>query len=165
MTPIAYHRTVALAHACGLDWAAWALGLTAPRQACPKCGGVGNIITDRGQPQCMACAHSPPSLGSSGEAPPIPVPERIKDLHAPYLADCERRGVQPGEMPAMDWHSAAWVVSTGGSKMLTRCTVEDVTAVQVDQGSWQCSGNATAADLARLAELVTAVEKADTRTP
>ena len=92
----AYRRALALAHASGLDWAAWALGLTAPCK-CSLHDFFGlTWVRENGVYTCRKC-----------DAEPLlqPIPASIEDLHAPYREDCKRRGVAPGPLPSLLFRS------------------------------------------------------------
>lgn len=163
MTPLAYRRAVALAHACKLGWAAFALGLTVTECTCDDSDAP--PPDERGMPRFHRSAHC-----RRHNPQPLPVPARIEDLHAPYLEDCKRRAVKPGPLPTLlqlatpitnsdiAWriddtpepfgigHARIWLMPSG-----TAVDVHTDGTVQID------STGMTAADLARLSALVTAV--------
>jgi len=67
----------ALAHACGLDWGKWAMGLTKPRPYWP-----GKSESDK------------------WERDPVTPLDDPSDAEA-YRSDCARRGVEPGPLPSL----------------------------------------------------------------
>ena len=163
MNERAYRRALALAHACGLDWAAWAMGTTVrcPRERDDFYGNTWGYFDGR-VAWCRRCDQA---------STPIPVPARIEDLHAPYLADCERRGVAPGPLPSLE-HNAdgvAWCVTPHGhwSISVGRDGRGAIAFLEVDFGIWLRSigCEVTADDLARLSNLVSAVARADAEGP
>lgn len=156
LSPLAWHRAVALAHACGLDWGAWALGYKpTPEGALIIARTLGGMTpTDREREVVLRGTD------------PIPVPARIEDTRAPYLADCRRRGVEPGELPALWWSSAsndvAWSVSSDdGDETYIRVGHLRVALAVQNRSLWDVrEGVATPSDLARLSTLVTAAAQA-----
>ncbi len=88
MTP-AWRVAAALALACGLDWGRWVAGRDGwcGRRTCPP--------DLDGQCRCAS--------------PPVPDPSDA----AAYLADCARRGVEPGPLPSLEYRPGAglwWAV-------------------------------------------------------
>lgn len=78
--PRSWRVATALAHVTGLDWARWAKGVC---NCCRSMCCRGRI--------CHTC---------KGDAcDPVPAPW---DTDA-YLADCRRRGVEPGSLPSLTW--------------------------------------------------------------
>lgn len=89
MTP-AWRVAAALALACGLDWGRWARSRR-PNPNCDLCWGRGGErdgdVPDQWYPcECLR---------------PVPDPSD----GAAYLADCARRGVEPGPLPSLSWAS------------------------------------------------------------
>ncbi|MBK8241644.1 MAG: hypothetical protein IPK74_39555 [Deltaproteobacteria bacterium] len=134
----------ALALACGLDWGRWAAGRDGwcGRRTCPS--------DFDGQCQCAS--------------PPVADPS---DAGA-YLADCARRGVEPGPLPSLSWTSedgrAGWEVTevvvrvSGGWAGFWRHL--DGPEWFFDFGATDGGRGSSAADLALLSTLVTAAEAA-----
>lgn len=88
-TNIARRVAAALALACGLDWGRWAAGLTADRCTCGLARVAGDAATNK-LSHCSPCGvYDPPT--------PVADPFKVEA----YLADCARRGVEPGPLPTM----------------------------------------------------------------
>ncbi|MGL5912272.1 MAG: hypothetical protein ACRCZP_19865 [Phycicoccus sp.] len=91
--PRAWRVAIALALALPWppDWALWASGDTAS-ECCSYCLITLGGVDDDDDPSfvCPRCDN-----------PPVPVPAPW-DVPA-YLADCERRGVEPGPLPSLEW--------------------------------------------------------------
>lgn len=159
MMPLAYKRALALAHACGLDWAAFALGLTMTECTCDDTDAP--PPDERGMPRLHRSAHC-----RRHNPQPLPVPARIEDLHAPYLEDCKRRGVKPGPLPDLKWDDGRvnWKVGGFDPYFIPKDTIQ--IGVNGFGAEWRgpgylwtihCAGEP--ADLARLSALVTAVSE------
>lgn len=132
MTPDPRAWRVAIALALALpeppDWARWASGETAdPRPATWWCTGCerdgapdfgAHVPTWSTRAYCRVCIDdvSDPTMRPNGSPTPVPAPW---DVPA-YLADCARRGVEPGPLPSLEWTGPdgfGWKVCTseGGS--------------------------------------------------
>jgi len=158
MNERAYRRALALAHASRLDWAAWAMGLKPSAEAFAL-----RLRLVSGEP--LTSDEKAVAFGSDLAA--LPVPARMDDLHAPYLADCERRGVAPGPLPSLGYYNVdgflsstrvSWevhelfvAISVGGLSIAVR-SADDMTTYD-ERGS--------VADLVRMSELASAVAQAD----
>lgn len=95
----AWRVAAALALACGLDWGRWAAGLTADVRMVP-------FRYDDGFPVCEGWCLWPddgacPLYVSEAEARAHAVPDPSDG--AAYLADCARRGVEPGPLPSLEY--------------------------------------------------------------
>lgn len=134
----------ALAAATNLDWGRWARGETEPRSGWPSntckqgeaCGGC---------PECRFPRVAPSSWAAAADE---------------YRADCKRRGVEPGPMPALSFcgDREAWHVEDG----YVTIDVDEAWATIAADGKTCDIGKGrrlfTIADLRRLAELATVVE-------
>lgn len=109
-TPNAIRWSIAahLAHACGLDWGAWALGY----KQTPEGEKILARLLD-GEPASPAER----TIIMRG-ADPVPAPARIEDTHEPYRVDCRRRGVEPGPMPSWSWEGGGIVCSVSQADSL-----------------------------------------------
>ena len=129
--PLPWRIAAALARDSGLDWARWAYGTG---RQCKR------IECERGAQWCP------------GEADNEPVPDP-SDAEA-YRADCSRRGVEPGPMPALAWTGpdVSWRVRARieGDADAVALDLYPGDVVQIDMST---------ADLARLSALATAVEE------
>lgn len=125
-----------LALASGLDWGRWAAGLTRP--------GIRRMIA---------------SILDDAPIEHDPVPDPLDA--AAYLADCERRGVEPGPMPALSWDGdgMGWSISCGP---VARIHVGRFHATRhYSWGAWRvetAGDHGTAEQLATLARLVAAAD-------
>lgn len=109
--PRAWAVAIALARESKLGWGDWASGETAdPRPAswwCTRCERAGNPEFGSHTPTwatrayCRVCIHEfvDPTMRADGTPIPVPAPW---DVDA-YLADCARRGVEPGPLPSLSW--------------------------------------------------------------
>lgn len=174
MSPLAYRRALALARACDLDWARFALGLTVTECTCDPNDWFGmNVLGHARLERSASCLRHNPQ--------PLPVPARIDDLHASYIEDCKRREVETGPMPSLKWR---FVPPCEFPRPVVQWTVERMFSFAVDSsgpsdasvkiwvgvleasvgpsgvvrvGTSAGFGVSSAADLARLSSLVTAV--------
>lgn len=144
---------VALAHAAGLDWARWARGETDWPMTCGarmrghtcqlEAGHDGShldvsvdlqitIHWRRGQRCELYTGHDRCILdtghaGSCYFGRPQPVPDPMDE--AAYVADCARRGVEPGPLPRTTWHSdmVSWSVGKSHAEIwigMSTCEVQ-----------------------------------------
>lgn len=160
----AWRVAAALALACGLDWGRWAAGLTADVRMVP-------FRYDDGFPVCEGWCLWPddgacPLYVSEAEARAHAVPDP-SDVAA-YLADCARRGVEPGPLPSLSWTSedgrAGWEVT----EVVVRVSAGwagfwrhlDGPEWFFDFGATDGGRGSSAADLALLSTLVTAAAAA-----
>jgi hypothetical protein len=145
--PPPWRIAAALALESGLAWARWAFGLAL--EQCSSCGsGLFGDWTDDGT-DCCYCG-----------APVAPVPDP-SDAEA-YRADCARRGVEPGPMPALHHNlggdGVSWIVRSDGYQVSIYTSAGGAAYVDSD-GSWSLDGEGLA-DLARLSALATAAARA-----
>lgn len=159
----AWRVAAALALACGLDWGRWAAGLTADVRMVP-------FRYDDGFPVCEGWCLWPddgacPLYVSEAEARAHAVPDPSDG--AAYLADCARRGVEPGPLPSLEYTTrhVAWVVTVDVDGTIDYVAVR-VGGIEMstheDHPQWSaCQGSiCSAADLALLSTLVTAAASA-----
>lgn len=147
--PSPAHIAARLALACGLDWG-----------RCRHEARSQRGITD-GVRCSLVVGHSGGHVGKHGAMWPAdsaPVPDPL-DADA-YLADCRRRGVEPGPLPALSW--AGGEVSWGvDDERHIAIYVGPLCAERFDPGTWDVGGDgATAEQLATLARLVAAADGA-----
>lgn len=152
MTVQANRRAAYLALECDLDWGRWAT-TPIPSQE------IVAFLADPTDPSKRDAARAAATRGLVYPA----VPEDITEWHAPYLADCERRGVTPGPLPLSFWSSSDDTCSWGSSALgyayvRVRGVVWSTDGMHV---SGCRSSQCTSADLTRLAQLVSAIERAD----
>ncbi len=147
MTP-AWRVAAALALACGLDWGRWARSRR-PNPNCDLCWGRGGErdgdVPDQWYPcECLRPVADPFNVDA-------------------YLADCARRGVEPGPLPSLEY----WDASTGvffrvnagvridiGGACWATITFDGAVHVATDGGGCEAS------NLALLSTLVTAAAAA-----
>lgn len=152
MTP-AWRVAAALALACGLDWGRWARSRR-PNPNCDLCWGRGGErdgdVPDQWYPcECLRPVADPFNVDA-------------------YLADCARRGVEPGPLPSLEYatREVAWVVAPERDGTVDYVAVRAGGGIEVstqeDHPQWSVCPNSmcTAADLALLSTLVTAAAAA-----
>ena len=163
MTP-AWRVAAALALACKLDWGRWAAGLgVLAEQKSAAYSAEWRRCRSLGYSADLADAQAEAAMDAVDGPVPVADPS---DVDA-YLADCARRGVEPGPLPSLEYTTrhVAWVVTVdvdgtidyvavrvGGIEMSTHEDHPQWSACQVSI----CS----AADLALLSTLVTAAASA-----
>jgi hypothetical protein len=135
--PLPWRIAAALARESGLDWARWAYGETSTN--CPP-GFQYDGGTYNGIPGWL----------------PTPVPDP-SDAEA-YRADCARRQVEPGPMPALEHvgDGVEWLVPLSSAIVIVGRLSATIDARAV---SMEC-GRDTAERLARISALATAAARA-----
>lgn len=153
-TPNAIRWSIAahLAHACGLDWGAWALGY----KQTPEGEKILARLLD-GEPASPAER----TIIMRG-ADPVPAPARIEDTHEPYREDCRRRNVEPGPMPSWSWRIRPNLDDDMGIDVGERVHInvnslfaESVATMEV----WKVKGTCADDDLRQLLALIEAAER------
>lgn len=166
MTP-AWRVAAALALACKLDWGRWAAGLgVLAEQKSAAYSAEWRRCRSLGYSADLADAQAEAAMDAVDGPVPVADPS---DVDA-YLADCARRGVEPGPLPSLSWTSedgrAGWEVT------------EDVVRVSAgwfgfwrhldgpewffDFGATDGGRGSSADDLALLSTLVTAAAQETT---
>lgn len=159
MTVQANRRAAYLALECDLDWGRWAT-TPIPSQE------IVAFLADPTDPSKRDAARAAATRGLVYPA----VPEDITEWHAPYLAECERRGVTPGPLPSLCWGAddsdpVLVDVTDTSATIVIRSATGGHARVQVGLAGTLYFGAShsriMAADLTRLAQLVSAIERAD----
>ncbi len=167
--PLPWHIAAALARESGLDWARWAYGLTSACNCVPyqRDDQEHHEVHCRGPERLREMkAMYGPRLGEDiwkREAVPVPDPS---DAEA-YRADCARRGVEPGPMPALSFDDGrvAWKVYMGRTEIHVWICV-GISAMNRwshwPAGEWAPTndGPSSLADMARCVALATAAARA-----
>lgn len=176
MNTAALHWSIAshLAHACGVDWGRWAIGLTAPCRCAPYRGdhGLGSRLYHSSECPTEEAARERGNRYGVCEvtyrlrrAIPIQAPENIHDTHEAYREDCRRRHVEPGQMPAWAWVHEGIVVRMSanlralGVYIRLKEQVAELAMPSPPGMSWGIHGRSDAKDLRRLLDLIDAVER------
>lgn len=143
----------ALAAACSLDWGRWARGLTAT----PPWWSV-RVCRRHDEQDCVTCFWE----NADDRPVHVPAPASWSAAAAEYRADCERRGVEPGPMPGAESHGDwSWRVKSTEFGIHVELWTATFAADVYDDDCVQVDSRALSfADLRRLAELVTVVERA-----
>ena len=171
MTP-AWRVAAALALACELDWGRWAAGWTAQCTCEPYRGRDGKGSRLYHNDRCISeSAMDERGIADSARDPYVEhraTPVADPSDAAAYLADCARRGVEPGPLPAREYATGevAWVVAPERDGTVDYVAVRAGGGIEVstqeDHPHWSVCPNSrcTAADLALLSTLVTAAAAA-----
>lgn len=169
----------ALARHLGIDCGLWAFGETAePTWQHSICGRKGVRVEHAPRDAtvyCRECIDVFVSLGSLPDgfmipmntepATPVPVPDPL-DVEA-YLADCARRGVEPGPLPALSWEGEGvrWSVVRNAHDIGAIVTIQVGNAqlwnATYDDDGWSGTSDfASAEQWHRVAEMARVVEEA-----
>jgi hypothetical protein len=163
--PLPWRIAAALARESGLDWARWAYGeyycdcdtdamivpgveyIDGQAVVCPTCGLAWQVSCDTDSDPYVLTDFD---LG-------IPDPSDAES----YRADCARRGVDPGPMPALEYvgEGVEWLVLLSSAIVIVGRLSATIDAHAV---SMEC-GRDTPDRLARLSALATAAARAGSR--